>query len=573
VNPSTALATVLVDALVRLGLRHLVLSPGSRSAPLAYAAAAADAAGRLQLHVRIDERSAGFLALGLARGGGSPAEGGLVAVVTTSGTAVANLHPAVLEAHHAGVPLIVLSADRPHELRGSGASQTADAQARMFLPSVRFSADVPAPSDPWRQAPGWRSTASRAVAAARGLRGGTPGPVHLDVGFADPLVPGADDVALTGETGLTRVALPEAPPPVVLPRGPRTLVLAGDSPDPAVGAAARALAERAGWPLLAEPSSGARGGPQAVGPYRLLLDAVDEDGPLGAAVERVVVHGHPTLSRPVTRLLARDDVDIVVVSQSGTWADAGFRAAAVVPAATVAEPPATGEHAWAARWQQAGKRATAAVDAVLDAEADRGVLSGPWIARATSAACAADGAALVVAASNAVRDVDLAAFPDGVETVSNRGLAGIDGTLSTASGVALARADRGEPGVRVLVGDLAFLHDAGAFVVGPAEPRPDLTVVLVDDDGGGIFETLEHAGAVDRTVFERVVATPHGTDVAALAAAHHVPHVLATTPAEFLAAVAAPPRGLRVVQVRVERSAVRPRLEAITAAVRERMAE
>ncbi|NAZ88217.1 thiamine pyrophosphate-binding protein, partial [Kineococcus indalonis] len=188
-NPSTALATVLVDALVSLGLRHLVLSPGSRSAPLAFAAAAAADAGRLELHVRVDERSAGFLALGLARGALTRGEDPLVAVVTTSGTAVANLHPAVLEASHAGVPLLVLSADRPHELRGSGASQTADAQARLFLPSVRFSADVPAPVDAQRQAPAWRSVVARAAAAARGARGEGAGPAHVNVAFADPLTP------------------------------------------------------------------------------------------------------------------------------------------------------------------------------------------------------------------------------------------------------------------------------------------------------------------------------------------------------------------------------------------------
>ena len=550
-NPSTALATVLVDTLVRLGLRHLVLSPGSRSAPLAYAAARAADEGRLTLHVRIDERSAGFLALGLARAGE------LVAVVTTSGTAVANLHPAVLEAHHAGVPLVVLSADRPHELRGSGASQTADAQARLFLPSVRYSADVPAPVDPDRQAPAWRSLLSRAVAFARGLRGDGPGPVHLNVGFADPLTPSPGDVP--AGPGLTQVHGAGAPAPVALERGPRTLVLAGDAPDPATGLAARELAESAGWPLLAEPSSGARGGERAVGPYRLLLDAVDAEGPLGA-VERVVLFGHPTLSRPVTRLLARDDVELVVVSAAGTWSDAGFRAARVVPAAEVRGRPGAGEQEFAARWDRAGKLAADTVDATLDAEA---ALSGPWAAREVVAACAADGSTLVVAASNAIRDVDLAGRPLGVRTVSNRGLAGIDGTIATAEGVALATGP-----TRLLLGDLALLHDANALLPVPGEVRPDLTVVVVNDDGGGIFETLEHASAVDRATFERVVATPHGVGVAALCAAFGVAHSRPATRAEALAALTARPRGLRVVELVTDRGQVRPRLERIAAAVR-----
>ncbi|WP_432522336.1 2-succinyl-5-enolpyruvyl-6-hydroxy-3-cyclohexene-1-carboxylic-acid synthase [Kineococcus sp. SYSU DK006] len=551
-NPSTALATVLVDALVRLGLRHLVLSPGSRSAPLAYAAARAADAGRLALHVRVDERSAGFLALGLARAGE------LVAVVTTSGTAVANLHPAVLEASHAGVPLVVLSADRPHELRGSGASQTADAQARMFLPSVRYSADLPAPVDPLRQAPAWRSVVSRAVAAALGARGDGPGPVHLDVGFSDPLTPSPQDLP-DGERGLTRVPAPPAALPVALARGPRTLVLAGDAPDARTGAAARELAEAAGWPLLAEPSSGARAGERAVGPYRLLLDAADPDGPLGA-VQRVVLFGHPTLSRPVTRLLARDDVELVVVSPSGTWPDAGFRAARVLPAVRAEGPPGAAEQEFAARWDRAGKLAADAVDAVLDGERE---LSGPWAAREVVRACAADGSGFVVAASNPVRDVDLAARPAEVATVSNRGLAGIDGTLATACGVALARG-----ATRLLVGDLAFLHDVNALLPVPAEARPDLTVVLVNDDGGGIFETLEHATAVDRSTFERVVATPHGVDVAALCAAYRVPHVRPATREEAAAALAARPAGVRVVELVVDRAAVRVRSERLAAAVR-----
>ncbi|PRY15936.1 2-succinyl-5-enolpyruvyl-6-hydroxy-3-cyclohexene-1-carboxylic-acid synthase [Kineococcus rhizosphaerae] len=551
-NPSTAFATVLVDAFVRLGLRHLVLSPGSRSAPLAYAAARAADSGRLRLHVRVDERSAGFLALGLARAGE------LVAVVTTSGTAVANLHPAVLEAHHAGVPLVVLSADRPHELRGSGASQTAEAQPRMFLPSVRFSADLPAPVDPRAQAPAWRSVVSRAVAAARGLRGDGPGPVHLDVAFADPLTP-SPDVLPESTTGLTEVAGLPAPQPVALPRGERTLVLAGDAPDPATGRAARDLAEHAGWPLLAEPSSGARGGERAVGAYRLLLDALDSQGPLGA-VERVVLFGHPTLSRPVTRLLARDDVDLVVVSATGAWPDAGFRAARVLPAVTVDGPASEAEHDFAARWDRAAKLAADAIDAVVD---DEDALTGPWAGREVVDACAADGSALVVAASNAVRDVDLAGRPLGVRTVSNRGLAGIDGTLATAEGVAL-----GLGPTRLLVGDLAFLHDVNALLPVPGEQRPDLTVVLVNDDGGGIFETLEHAAAVDRATFERVVATPHGVDVAALCAAYGVPHVRPATRAEAAAAIGARPAGLRVVELVVDRATVRPRLERITAAVR-----
>ncbi|WP_130014635.1 2-succinyl-5-enolpyruvyl-6-hydroxy-3-cyclohexene-1-carboxylic-acid synthase, partial [Serinicoccus sediminis] len=184
-HPSTALATVLVDELVRAGVREAVLSPGSRSAPLAYALEEADRTGRLRLHVRIDERSAGFLALGLARGGGAP-----VPVVTTSGTAVANLHPAVLEAHHSGVPIIVLSADRPAELRGTGANQTT-VQPGIFAGAVRWEVDLPAPEAVTAGAGAhWRSTVCRALAAAVSTGGPGRGPVHLNVSFRDPLAPG-----------------------------------------------------------------------------------------------------------------------------------------------------------------------------------------------------------------------------------------------------------------------------------------------------------------------------------------------------------------------------------------------
>ncbi len=456
------------------------------------------------------------------------------------------------------MPLVVLSADRPHELRGSGASQTADAQARMFLPSVRYSADLPAPVDPAAQAPAWRSVVSRAVAAARGLRGDGPGPVHLDVGFSDPLTP-SPDVLPVSTTGLTVVAEPAAPQPVVLDRGPRTLVLAGDAPDPATGRAARELAEHAGWPLLAEPSSGARGGERAVGPYRLLLDADDGQGRLGD-VERVVLFGHPTLSRPVTRLLARDDVELIVVSPDGTWPDAGFRAARVVPAATVTGRPEAGEQEFAARWDRAAKLAADAVDAVVGRrERARGPLGGSARSCAPArptAPCSSWRPATPSATSTSP------ATPAG-SARSPTGARGIDGTLATAEGVATVLGP-----TRLLVGDLAFLHDVNAFLPVPGETRPDLTVVLVNDDGGGIFETLEHAAVVARPTFERVVATPHGVDVAALCAAYGVPHVRPRTRAEAAAVLATPPSGLRVVELLTDRAAVRPRLERITAAVR-----
>ena len=279
--------------------------------------------------MRIDERTAGFLALGLAKASGTPA-----VVVTTSGTAVANLHPAVLEASHAGVPLVVLSADRPHELRGTGANQTTD-QVKLFGSAVRLFAEIPAPERRAGQAAAWRAVAARAVAAARGTLTRDPGPVQVNVAFREPLVPDDGAGPRDGEPWpepldgpVTVVTAPAPGEPEVLPQGPATVVVAGDG----AGPAARSLAERAGWPLLAEPSSGARGGANAVGPYRLLLDHPR----LGARIERVVVFGRPTLSRPVTALLGRDGVEVVVVPPRPVWPDAAGHAARVVPAVTAA---------------------------------------------------------------------------------------------------------------------------------------------------------------------------------------------------------------------------------------------
>jgi len=615
-TPATTAARVLVQALAALGVREAVLAPGSRSAPLAFAladAARADArrpagAPAVRLHVRVDERAAGFLALGLARGasaGGAAAGGGAgaaasapVVIVTTSGTAVANLHPAVLEAHHAGLPLLVLSADRPHELRGTGANQTTD-QPGIFGSAVRLSVDVPAPVGLPDEPRSLRSLAARAVAAATGARTGTPGPVHLNLAFREPLVPGDEPWPESGSAGLSVVeprAAGGAGPstftgavPAVLDaarssavgavvpggagargRGRRavpTVVVAGDG----AGPAARRLAESTGWPLLAEPSSGARGGPQAVAAYRLLLD----DERLGGAVRRAVVLGRPTLSRQVQALLARDDVDVVVVAPRGApWPDAARNASEVLLDVPARLRRATSPEAWTATWRVADAAARTALEALLGTRDDapgarrrtRGGtrVSGPALARAVAAA-SAPGDVLVVGASNPVRDLDLVATWDSPPLVlANRGLAGIDGLVSTASGVALALPDRR---VRALVGDLAFLHDVGGLLRGPAEPAFALQVVVANDEGGSVFATLEPGDAADPGTFERVFATPHTVDLAALCAAYGVRHTRVGDVDGLLPALAAPGPGVSVVEVRVDRAGRRALAAAVARAV------
>jgi 2-succinyl-5-enolpyruvyl-6-hydroxy-3-cyclohexene-1-carboxylate synthase len=569
---------VLVQELAAHGVRDVVLAPGSRSAPLAYALAeaalpdaerAADAPG-LRLHVRVDERSAAFLALGLARAAAVDGPLRPVAVVTTSGTAVANLHPAVLEAHHAGVPLLLLTADRPHELRGTGANQTT-VQAGIFGPAVRLDADVPAPTGRPGEDRDLRHLVSRAVAAALGTRTSDPGPVHLDLAYREPLTPGSEpwppaDAGAGRVTVLPRAAgeVPAAPPLADLP-GP-AVVVAGDG----AGVGARRLAEAAGWPLLAEPSSGARGGPNALAAYRLLLG----DPALGGRVRSVVLLGRPTLSRPVTALLARDDVDLTVVAPEGSgWPDAGRAADRVLPALPAGWLTGpVGDPAWLAAWQRADAAAGAAVDDLLDddpaAPPTRSTppLTGPRAVRAVAAACLADDV-LVIGSSNPVRDLDLVArWAEPPAVLANRGLAGIDGLVSTASGVALGLPRRR---VRALVGDLTFLHDVGGLLRLCTEPEVDLQVVVLNDAGGSIFATLEHGAPERAPTFERVFGTPHSVDVAALCAGFGVRHVRVSDEPALAAALAAPGRGLSVLEVRVDRADRRALGERITAAVRD----
>jgi 2-succinyl-5-enolpyruvyl-6-hydroxy-3-cyclohexene-1-carboxylate synthase len=545
VNPSTALATVLVEELIRGGVTEAVLSPGSRSAPLAFALHRADAAGRLRLHVRIDERTAGFLALGLAKASGRP-----VPVVTTSGTAAVNLHPAVVEASHSGVPLLALTADRPPELRGVGANQTID-QLRLFGDAVVLFVDVPAPDSRVGQVSQWRAVAGRALAALHN------GPVHLNVPLRDPLVPDGSDEwvepLVASEADLPWPQDQRAGDVLLLPQGPRTVVVAGDGS----GGSARRVAEAASWPLLAEPSSGVRSGPNALATYRLLLDH------LGADVERVVVFGRPTLSRPVMRLLTRADLEVVLVRGRGTAPTMGRTdmvltgAVAprwVEPGVRRAEPDD-----WLRRWLDADVVAQKVVAQVLDAG-----VSGPAIA-GTVAQALRPGGLLVIGSSASVRDLDLAdpwddplkgtsdALPpaDHRLVLANRGAAGIDGTVSTAIGAALAHG--GE--AFALLGDLTFLHDSTGLVIGPDEPRPDLTIVVNNDDGGGIFGQLEPGEPEFAGSFERLFGTSHGVDIASLCAATRTPHRLVTTTAELREALRpGPGRGIRVVEVRTDRS-------------------
>src|SRR5690348_3725185 len=389
--------------MVRGGVREAVLCPGSRSAPLAYALQEADAAGRLRLHVRVDERSAGFLALGLAKLTRRP-----VPVVTTSGTAVANLHPAVLEASHAGVPLLVVTADRPPQLVGTGANQTVD-QVGIFGGAVRLALTAAVSVDPERDNGSWRAAVCRAVAAALGP---PPGPVHVNVPFAEPLVPDGAGVAPAGRadatpwTAVPRRRLSAAPLPLD-PTAP-TLVVAGAGAPPEVR----------GWglPVVAEPASGVWDAGLRTGPW-LLGALADELRPA-----QVMVAGRPTLHRPVQRLLADPRVAVFALADPDgrPWTDVAGNVRAVGGA-----PRWSPSSDWTTRWHDADVAAAKALDTALDDPAAPG---GLRLARALVERLP-PGALLVVGSSNPIRDVSLAAVPRGDVTVlANRGVAGIDGT-------------------------------------------------------------------------------------------------------------------------------------------------
>ncbi len=594
-SPATDAAAALLCGLVEHGVRHIVLSPGSRSQSLALVAAEFERRGLIRLHVRIDERVAGFTALGIGREDRIPA-----VVVCTSGTAAANLLPAALEAHHAGVPLLLLTADRPPELRGVGANQTTR-QPGMFAPSVRYEADLPTPemTDPQgdgAQSEMLRAVAADAVAAALGAGLRSAGPVHLNLPFRAPLsgplpawlgVPESDlvtesvadpDAVPADETpdeeafgalyqgggGIGEADLPPEPEdaPHVLVRGPRTIVVAGAD----AGADAEELAHLGGWPLVAEIVSGARFGRHLVHGYRALL----ADPALGGRVERVVVLGHPTLSREVAALLARSDVEVFALRGPGEPLNLNGHTTAV-DAVAVASGDADRE--WLGEWMQASRAASVdlsppAPDAdglssavpgerlgaiaaelrVIRAPLDRGALvDAVW--RATW-----PHDRLVFGSSRLVRVADAVLGGKKVPVHSNRGLAGIDGTIATATGIAIASQGSGAVGVtRALVGDLAFLHDVGALLLPPGEAEPRIQVIVGNDGGGTIFDGLEVAGIAGREAMDRVLYTPHTTRLEQLALAYGWEYRSVTTRTALDQALTSPVGGRQIIEVPLDR--------------------
>ena len=452
----------------------------------------------------------------------------MVAVVTTSGSAVGNLAPAAMEAKAAGVGLLLITADRPAEVIGTGANQTGE-QVGAFGVTVLGTVRVSSLAE---NVSAWGAAVQRAAVLASGRRTRRPGPVHINAEFSPPLLGPVHNVEVRaaevhGSNGVTVYEAPDAE---------RTVVLVGDASQQ-VGMEARALAELSRLPLLAEPSSNARTGGCAVAHYRLLLDS-----PLGADIKRVLCFGHPTLSRPVTALLARQDVEVIVVTDRADWHDVGCHASAVVDRVLIPD----GDQAWLERWQGADRALAASrgVETVWD---------GHPVAEAVVAAVG-QGEQLFFGSSQSIRDADLAPVNHRPARVwANRGLSGIDGTLSTAIGVALAT---GDP-TTVLLGDLTLQHDMGALVAPPLEPGYDLRVVVVHDDGGAIFATLEQGGPLYEEAFERVFGTPQGVDLAAVATVLGWRVTVVSDLENLQAALAVPVRGREMLVARVSRTSRR----------------
>jgi len=546
-------AASLIADLVAHGVRDIVLSPGSRSQALALAAMRVADDGNVRVHVRIDERVAGFTALGISRETGVPA-----AVVCTSGTAVGNLLPAVMEAFHSGVPMLLLTADRPPELRGVGANQ-ATLQEGLFHRWVRDEIDAPVPGDG-----DWDGLAERAVAAAvgarevtRGIRG-IAGPVHLNLPSREPL---------SGALAAIAVSPGDAPAPLSgapfeLDRGPRTVVVAGAD----AGPDAEEIAHAGGWPLIAEIVSGARFGRQIVHGYRSLLAREN----LGGRIERVVVLGHPTLSREVAALLSRDDVDVVAVRHGGEELDLNHRTRGVDAVAVAA---GAADRVWLGEWLQAS--AAEIVDLSEHAPDPEGLASTDFAARREAVKAELDAVRrpldrelladavwratwphdrLVFGSSRLVRVADQVLGGKKVPVHANRGLAGIDGTIATATGIAIASQTGGAPGVtRVLLGDLAFLHDVGALLLPPDETEPRLQVIIGNDGGGTIFDALEVAASASPGDLDRAFYTPHTVRIEHLALAYGWEYQRVTTRTALGQALTSPRGGRQIIEVPLAR--------------------
>ena len=547
---NTAAARALVDGLARAGVRDACVTPGSRSTPLTVALAEQDAI-RPRLH--LDERSSAYFALGLARASGRP-----VAVVCTSGTAAANFHPAVVEAELSRIPLIVCTADRPPRLRNVGAPQTID-QVALFSRSVRLERDLPAPGAADASPALFAEAARQAVEASLGP---LPGPVHLNLPFEEPLIePPADHPAPAAPAPGPLPSLPAVPPEAdalaaaaaALDRSERPLIVAGPESGGLPAAEIAALAAALGAPVLADPLSGLRTGEHE---RSHLVDAYDAflRDPRSATLspDCVLRFGAAPTSKALNQFLAAaTDAAHILVDLPGSFRDPNAVTThhLVADARSAADalreaPSRERDGAWLAGWRDRDARARAALAAYALAAPE------PFEGRAVVELqrTLPAGATIFAGSSMPVRDVDafLAGDAKPLAVASNRGANGIDGVVSSALGHAAAA---GGP-VALLIGDLSLFHDLNGLWAGVRHDL-DLTIVLLNNAGSAIFHYLPQAR--HEHVFEEWFGTPSDVDFAAAARAYGANHCLAGDWDELAAALAAPERGLRILEVRTDR--------------------
>jgi 2-succinyl-5-enolpyruvyl-6-hydroxy-3-cyclohexene-1-carboxylate synthase len=516
-DATTAFARALVDEWARAGVVDACVAPGSRSAPLALSLAGDD---RMRVHVHHDERSAAFFALGLAKATGRPG-----IVLCTSGTAAAHFHAAVLEAHHGHTPLIVCTADRPPELRDTGAGQTID-QVGLYGVAVRWHRDAGVPEDVPGAGAAWRALAARAVAEAVGP---PSGPVHLNLPFREPLVPTgaplvdapgrADGRPWTGVAAPRRLADQQTVERVAatVDENPRGLLVAGWGAGVTPATALR-FAAAAGWPVLADPVSDLRTGAHTVSTYDPLLRSASFA--TRHRPDLVVRVGAAPTSKPAVQSLLVPSVPQLVVDPDRSWLDPqhaaaellAFDADALLSAVADRRGRRDAPSPWLDAWRSAERAARTAIDDLLDEweEPFEGRVARDLVAALPS------GATLLVASSMPVRDVEsFAPARDGLRVLANRGVNGIDGFVSTTLGVAAAEPSAAP--VVALLGDLCLLHDANGLL-GAADRGVDATLVVLDNDGGGIFSFLPQAELPEH--FELLFGTPHGLDLTDLARLH-----------------------------------------------------
>jgi 2-succinyl-5-enolpyruvyl-6-hydroxy-3-cyclohexene-1-carboxylate synthase len=502
-NPSTLLARVIVRQIIEAGVTDVVISPGSRNAPLSMAFHQASVKGLIKLHVRIDERTAAFFALGIAKASGRP-----VPIVCTSGTAVANYHPAVLEASHTNIPLLVLTADRPASLRKTGANQTTE-QARIFGKAVRYFADVSGSVYPMELP--FNSLQS--------------GPVHLNIQFEEPLVGDKSDNWLNDLTITAPKVFDRKTPGTFYTKSTRGVLVIGHDRGGLSAESVQKFAEELGWPVIAEDPLTFKSAVSHASVFLTSKSIADDLVP-----DTVVIIGRTTLSRSINAFIKTARKEIVIDPRMATvdsdrMADQKFTQLPVVEV-----QPADAEYA--EKWKKYSLRAQKMV-------ADISTWSEQLIAREIAAGVPA-GTSLFISSSRPIRDLEgFAVARDGVETFANRGLAGIDGNISTALGIASQRKQ-----TIAVLGDLGFLHDLTGLI---QKEDINLKIFVINNDGGGIFSTLAQRGVPG---FEELFGTPHGLDPAAIAQSMGISAKTIGSQKELITELSEPVKGLSIVVIK-----------------------